>query len=327
MKQALFEERYGPQWTRFEQWLDRREKLRGRQGEAADALQDAEVPAAYRRLCQWLALARERRYSPDLVEHLNRLALRGHHVLYGARGGQSARLWMFLAAGFPRLVRAQWRVILAAAVLFMGSLALLFGVVLSKPDFIIYLVEPEHISAFQEMYDPKNQRLGMREGEDNVMMFAFYIWNNVKIGFQVFATGVLFGMGTVFFLLYNGALIGAVAAYLTGIGYGEPFWSFVSGHSALELTAIVIAGAAGLKLGGAVIAPGLRSRRTALVEAARPAARLVYGAALMFVMAAFVEGFWSPLTTFSPSTKYLVGAALWALVLAYFSLAGRARAT
>jgi uncharacterized membrane protein SpoIIM required for sporulation len=158
------------------------------------------------------------------------------------------------------------------------------------------------------------------------MMFAFYIWNNVRIGFQVFATGILFGLGTVFYLAYNGVLIGSVAGYITGIGYGEPFWSFVSGHSAMELTAIVIAGAAGLKLGAALIAPGTQSRGRALIEAARPAVRLVYGAALMFVIAAFIEGFWSPLTTIAPQTKFGIGAALWALLIAYLALAGRGRA-
>lgn len=328
MKQAAFEEHHGAEWERFEQWLDRRRKLRRPKSAPAPAevLTGPEIPRAYRRVCQLLALARERRYSPDLVDRLNRLALRGHHLLYGARGGQPARLFAFLAADFPRLIRTEWRLVAAAAVLFMGPLLLLLAVLPRYPDFIHFFVDPGQLSRFQEMYDPANPRLGMRAADDNVMMFAFYIWNNVKIGFQTFATGILFGLGSVFYLLYNGMVIGAVAGHLTGIGYGEPFWSFVSGHSAMELTAIVVSGAAGLKLGGAVIAPGGRTRRAALVDAARPAVRLMYGAALMLVVAAFIEGFWSPLTVFPPSTKYLVGGILWALLLGYFGFGGRGRA-
>jgi hypothetical protein len=74
-------------------------------------------------------------------------------------------------------------------------------------------------------------------------------------------------------------ILGAVSGYLTQIGYTQTFWSFVAGHSSLELLAIVISGAAGLRLGMAVIAPGNVSRRAALVAAAKPAVRLMYGAA------------------------------------------------
>jgi uncharacterized membrane protein SpoIIM required for sporulation len=76
----------------------------------------------------------------------------------------------------------------------------------------------------------------------------------------------------------------------------------------------------------AVIRPGARSRKAALVEAARPAVRLMYGAALMFCAAAFVEAFWSPLTTVPAEVKIGAGLGGWALLLAYFAFSGRARA-
>jgi len=327
MKQAAFEAHYAAEIGRFESWLEQ-ERAFGRKRSAqqrTDLLADQEIPAAYRRICQLLALARDRQYSPDLIDRLNQLALRGHHVLYGARGGRSARVFSFLAADFPRLVRENWPLAAASALLFFGPFtALLFSLQL-RPDFIYYLVDPQQVAEFQSMYDPANKRLGMRESDDNMMMFAFYIWNNIKIGFQTFATGMAFGLGTVVYLVSNGLTIGAVAGYLTAIGHGVPFWSFVSGHSAMELIAIVLSGAAGLKLGGAIVAPGGRSRKAALVEAGKPAVRIMYGAALMFLVAAFIEGFWSPLTSFPPTTKYAVGIALWVVVFAYFAFAGRGR--
>src|SRR5262249_27965486 len=158
-------------------------------------------------------------------------------------------------------------------------------------------------ATFHQMYDPANRRLGSREADSSLMMFGFYIWNNIRIGFQTFAGGLLFGVGSLWFLGANGIIIGAVAGYLTQVGYSQTFWSFVAGHSSLELTAIVIAGAAGLRLGLAVIAPGNLSRRAALVAAARPGVRLMYGAAIMFLAAAFVEAFWSPLTEFGFAAK------------------------
>ncbi len=195
-----------------------------------------------------------------------------------------------------------------------------------RPDFVYYLMPPEALAKFQEMYNPGNRRHGMRDADDNVAMFGFYIWNNVKIGFQTFAGGIAFGLGSIFYLVSNGVLIGATAGYITQVGYGTPFWSFVSGHSAMELVAIVISGAAGLRLGGALVAPGQRSRKAALVAAAQPAVRLMYGAAGMFLIAAFIEAFWSPLTAFPPVTKYAVGAILWGVVLGYFLFGGRGRA-
>jgi uncharacterized membrane protein SpoIIM required for sporulation len=328
MKQIVFEILYKAQWEAFERWLDRGRVKAAKAGQppAEDELPDQEVPRAYRRICQLLALARERQYSPDLIDRLNRIALRGHHVLYGARTGRSARLLAFVMTGFPRLVRSEWRLVLLAAALFAGPLLVLLAALPAYPDFIYYFLDPGTLARFQEMYDPANPRIGMRQSDDNTMMFAFYIWNNVKIGFQTFATGLLLGLGSVYYLVYNGAQIGAVAGHFSGSAFNEPFWSFVSGHSAMELSAIMLSGAAGLKLGGALVAPGARSRSQALVHAARPAVRIMYGAAFMFLVAAFIEGFWSPMTSLPATAKYATGGLMWAVVLFYFVFSGRGRA-
>ena len=326
MKQAAFEQRYAGEIDQFETWLGHKRATKKRDpAPPAITLADVDMPSAYRRICQLLAVSRDRQYSPDLIDRLNQLVLRGHHLLYGARGGRSARVLGFLAADFPRVVRSEWKLVVASALLFFGPLLVMIAALKFHPDFIYYLLDPAQVAQYQDMYDPANPRVGMRESDDNVMMFAFYIWNNVKIGFQTFATGMAFGLGTIFYLLSNGLTIGAVAGYLTAVGNGVPFWSFVSGHSAMELGAIVLSGVAGLKLGGALIAPRGLSRKAALVAAARPAVKVMYGAALMFLIAAFIEGFWSPLTTFPPTTKYAVGIGMWLVTLLYFLLAGRGR--
>lgn len=317
MRQHQFEEAHAGEWREFESFLDNPKKA---------AFDPAEMPERYRRICQSLALAADRQYSPELVDRLNRIALRGHHALYRNRRRQSQRVLEFLLAGFPALVRAEWRLVLAAGLLFFGPLLALIAVLQAFPEFVHYLLAPEQIASFHQMYDPASKRLGMRGADSNLMMFGFYIWNNIRIGFQTFAGGLLFGVGSIWFLGANGVIIGAVAGYLTQVGYTQTFWSFVAGHSSLELLAIVFSGAAGLRLGMAVISPGNMSRRAALVAAARPAVRLMYGAAMMFLAAAFVEAFWSPLTEIPFRVKIGVGATGWLVLLAYFLLAGRARA-
>ena len=101
------------------------------------------------------------------------------------------------------------------------------------------------------------------------MMFGFYIRNNIGVAFQCFAGGLFAGLGSLFFLAYNGAFGGAVAGYLTERGLSSTFYSFVATHAAFELTAIVLSGAAGLKIGHALLAPGRRTRVQSLVIATR----------------------------------------------------------
>lgn len=190
------------------------------------------------------------------------------------------------------------------------------------------MISPADARGIEDMYDPKlRARLGReRESEDDFAMFAYYIRNNTSIGFQTFVGGLVFGIGSVFYLLFNGIYIGAIAGHLTGLGFIETFWGFVAGHSSYELTAIMLSGAAGLKLGVALVAPGSNTRRKALRDAMAIAIKLMFGAAVLFLIAAFVEAYWSSLAWLPPLSKYVVGGIGWLLVGAYIVLPGRSRA-
>jgi len=334
VRQVEFERLRAGHWARFERWLDRHDAGQARfgrrkqaaQAEDEDPLPDTDVPAAYRHLSADLALARDRQYSPDLVDRLNRLALRGHHVLYGARSGRIDGVLAFFSGGFPRLVRKHGGLTLLAAFLFFGPLIALTVLIPIEPEFAGLILDPGQMHQMQSMYQPGNERLGMDDADSRFAMFGFYVWNNIRIGFQTFAGGIVFGLGTLFFLVYNGIFIGAVGGYLIQVGLAAQFFSFTSGHSPLELTAIALSGTAGLLLGRALFAPGPRSRKAALVEAGRDAVQVMAGAAAMFLAAALVEAFWSPITSLDLLVKQLVGAALWVVVLAYLGFAGRDRA-
>ena len=195
------------------------------------------------------------------------------------------------------------------------------------PQMIYTVIDPWQVRSIESMYTPEaHERLGpSRDSESDFLMFGFYIKNNTGIGFQTFAGGLLFGIGTMFYLLYNGLMIGAIAGHLTGLGYIETFWGFISGHSAPELTAIMLSGAAGLMLGWALLAPGNKSRVRALQDAGQQAVKIIYGAALLFFMAAFIEAFWSSMTWIEPTIKYIVGTSLWIMLWGYLLLVGRPR--
>jgi uncharacterized membrane protein SpoIIM required for sporulation len=121
-------------------------------------------------------------------------------------------------------------------------------------------------------------------------------------------------------------VIGAVAGHLIEYGYQQTFLSFVSGHSAYELTAIVISGAAGLKLGFALLKPGQYTRMEALRRAGAVSIRMIYGVIVMLTVAALIEAFWSSRASIPPEIKYGVGIANWTLILVYFSFFGRRHA-
>ena len=321
MKQSLFENRHKAEWAQFSLMLDRLERNK-------DTSRVASFAKDYRRLCQHLALAQERGYSSFLIDSLQQQVLRGHQQLYRHRSRLGANVLGFILADFPRLVREQWRFVLIAGLLFFGSLVGIALLVYLFPDLVYSIISPQQVAEMQGMYNPDASRLGRaaeRAASEDWMMFGYYVMHNIGIAFQTFAAGLLFGLGSVFFLIFNGLVIGAVSGHLTDIGYGQTFWSFVIGHGAFELSAITLAGAAGLQLGWSLVAPGRLARSEALRLAARKSVRMLCGVMVFLLIAAFIEAYWSSTTRIEPWIKYAVGAALWLLVAVYLSLAGRSR--
>ena len=154
MKQSLFEHRHMAEWEQFSLTLQRLEQDR-----KADGVGD--FPADYRRLCQHLALARERGYSSFLIDSLQQQVLRGHQQLYRHRSHLGANVLAFILAGFPRLVREQWRFVLAASLLFFGSLIGIAMLVYLVPDLNYNLIPAEQVSELQHLYDPEAGQLGL----------------------------------------------------------------------------------------------------------------------------------------------------------------------
>lgn len=316
MKLAAFEAQGRARWDRFALLLAALER-----GDRADA---AELAPLYRHVCHDLSLARERQISGALVAELNELALSGHRLLYQARTGQWRGIGVFLARDFPRAVRREWRLVAVLHALFYGLALGLAVLAWQHPDLIYSFVDPANVSEIEEMYDPAGPVAGDARGaEDDATMFGFYIWNNISIAFRTFASGLAFGVGTLVSVIFNALYFGLIASHLAKVGSAEPFFTFVVAHGAFELTAILLSGVAGMRLGLSVLAPGARSRVAAMREAALASLPIIAGAALMLLAAAGIEAFWSP-RQLAPYVKYAVGAALWLLVALWLALAGRA---
>ena len=335
MTPRQFEARYEPVWAELEQGLNafddgkagRRKPRRLKAGEfqtgATPVAGAARVAQLYRQCCEHLALARERAYPVHLVARLEALTARAHQRIYRRHDFGLGALRDLVLWRAPAAVRAmRWHLLVTTLVFVLP--AIVVGVATwIDPHFALTVIDASQVREYDHMYGPEaGEHLGRTSGDD-WMMFGHYIRNNVGVSFRCFAAGLALGIGSLFFIGYNGLLLGAVAGLLVTRGDSERFFSFVVTHSAFELTAIVLSGAAGLKLGHAVLAPGRLTRTQALMRAAHETSPVVFCFVAMLLIAAALEAFWSSAGWIAPGVKYVVGGCCWTLVLAYLGLQGK----
>jgi len=329
MTPRQFEARYEPAWLELERGLNaldagrKRRKAGPFKTGADEPPTAARVAQLYRQCCEHLALARERAYPVHLVARLETLTARAHQRIYRRHDLGLAALRHLVLYKAPAAVRAlRWHLLVATLVFVLPTVVVGVATWLD-PHFVLTVVDARQVHDFDGMYGPQaGEHLGRTSGDDWTM-FGFYIMNNVGIAFRCFAAGLLLGVGSLFMVGYNGLLAGAVAGFLVTRGDSERFFSFVVTHSAFELTAIVLSGAAGLKLGHAMLAPGRLTRTQALMRAARATSPVVFCFTAMLLIAAAIEAFWSSAGWIVPGVKYAVGGGCWALVLAYLGLQGK----
>jgi uncharacterized membrane protein SpoIIM required for sporulation len=299
-----------PHWAALEALLKRSEG-NGLRSFTADQIEA--FARAYRQAVCDLAIAQRDFPDDQLTLSLNSLASRAHLRLYRAPAPSWRRFGQFFWVDFARRFRAARPFLLTAALMLFGPAVLAYLAALFDPTLRDALV-PERLR--QVMEDGRTWtdiQPTLRPG-----MATLIFTNNIQVAFLAFAGGVLFGLGTVYVLISNGLSLGGVLGAAQYYGVAPVLWSFVSPHGYLELTCIVIAGAAGLMLGNALLRPGLQLRREALARAARRAVELVVGAAPILVVAGLIEGFISPSDLPVP-VKLLIGPltgiALYALLL------------
>lgn len=319
--EAAFIERRKADWTDLDRVVTAAQ-ARGLRKVAPDDV--GRLTILYRDTCADLARAEAARYSAALVDYLQGLTAAAHTVVYGTRPRRVGALAALAegARAFPRALRARRVAFVIACALFFVPLALALAASVLDPTFALRVAPEAQLRPLADAY-AKGFAHG-RAGGEGAAMTGFYVNNNVGIALRCFALGIFGGVGSAFFLVYNGLTIGAVIGYVIAHGAGANILAFVVGHGPFELGAIVIAGAAGLSLGWAVVSPGPRTRLASLQTVARDVLVLVLGAATMLGIAALIEGLWSG-SSVPNAVKYGVGGASLALVTAYLALAGRAR--
>lgn len=296
---------------------DRMERLLGTGPRGAP--QWSALASGYRALCADLARAQTLGLPPDVVSYLDDLAGRAHNRLYAGGPGRGGSVLQLVFAEFPREVRRSWPFFAAACLLFYGPFTLGGIGAFLDPGFATAILPEEMLAQMEEMYSSEIGRAGAAE---DAGMAGFYVWNNVGIALRCFVTGIFAGLGSLFFLVYNGLVLGVVEGYLWAAGRGLNLLTFTAGHTAWELMGIVVSGAAGLRLGWALVVTEGRTRIGSLRHAAPAVYRLVVGAAAMLLVAAAIEAFWSASPVPAP-VKWAFGAAQVVIVLVWLAFGGR----
>lgn len=276
-----------------------------------------------------LAIVRSHGWDPRLEQYLNELAATGYNNFYRSPSGTWRQILRFVTTDYPRKVRAYGVAILLGCALFFVPFIAAWSAVYAEPQRVERILGAEQTEQIDEMYGPESP-LGSPTDisaipdyvDERSGMFGFYIFNNIGIAFRTFALGLTFAVGTVYTLLSNGIQIGAIVGHVHASGNGERLFSFIVTHGSFELTAIGIAGGAGLILGNALLHPGQRTRWEALKVQGLDAIQIAGGAGLMLLAAAFLEAYWSP-APIAPIYKYIVGVVAWVMVIAYLVFAGR----
>jgi uncharacterized membrane protein SpoIIM required for sporulation len=304
-------------WQRLEELLNSLDRASLRRLNREEV---RELGRIYRRTASDLAIARAESRDPRLINYLNSLVIRAHGRIYRADAQGGKRIRNFFARELPRTFRRTWRYTALSFSVFAIFATFSFVATRLDPEFSELVgVNP----ALREIYiETKTHWWESLNEEGNQIGAANIMQNNIRVTIMTFALGAMLGLGTIYYLAYNGANIASILALTYQAGFGNDLVTFMVGHGVIEFSCIFIAGGAGLLIGSAMILPGDLSRADALKTRGMEAVRLMMGVALLLVVAAIIEGFISP-APINPRIKFGIGALTGVALYSYLLFAGR----
>lgn len=245
-----------------------------------------QVASLYRNLSAVLPDLR----SEALRNEIERPVLEAHRYL-SARNSQTSRAVDYLFRVLPVSVFRSPYVRFCTALFYISFFAASLGGYYSRPYAASVLGEAT-LSEYEEMHSSTERNFTTAMGFTGT---GYYIVNNVTLDLLAYGTGLLAGIGSVFFTIYNGVFLGTTIGYLLQSGARDGILSWIFGHAPFELTAIGMSAGAGLQTGLAFLRPGNRSRLHAMSREGRRALPALLAALMLTFLAAFIEGFIAPL--------------------------------
>lgn len=318
MDQRSFVRKRGAAWERLEALLARVGRRGLRQLQAPELF---ELGRLYRWTTSDLAYAQGHGFDPQIVHYLNRLTARAHAYVYGTTVETGrARIARFFSETFPGEVRRSCPYIGLCIALSVLWAAVAYVIVARDPS-NAYALLPESIIPAHITKSLHDSNFAFTP-DASAMMSSLIITNNIRVAFMTFAAGIVTaGVGTIYLIIFNALMLGALGALFAHAGFGPDFWATVAPHGFIELTAIQIAGGAGLLIAAGVLLPGRLRRRDAIVQNGRRAGVLIAGVTAMLCVAGIIEGFFSPLR-FPADVRASVGIVTGIALVAYFGFWG-----
>jgi len=327
LKSYRFREERESDWAKLDLILKRAEK-RG-----ATALSDEDMtalPRLYRQAVSSLSVARAISLDQNVISYLESLCTRGYFFVYGTRTTLAERMAQFFRVDWPNAVRSAVKpTLLAAACLFGGALVA-FCLCMVDMDWFWTFNEPGLFDTRTPNATTETLRATLYSPDadlaDALGSFAAFLFShNAQIAIFAFALGFAFGLPTAVLLIYNGLVLGAFYAlfWSRGLGYELTGWLFI--HGVTELFAIVLAGAAGFMIGGAVAFPGKQTRLAAAKQRGRSAATMAVGVIVMLFVAALLEGFGRQLINTDWVRYAIAFGSLFIWLLYFYTPRGRAK--
>jgi uncharacterized membrane protein SpoIIM required for sporulation len=298
-------------WQRLEGLISRH---KGRK--PLNAREVHELGTLYRAIASDLALARRDYPEQRVTLFLNQLLTRTHSFIYQQDVSDFRQLVRYFTERIPRAFRQTAAFTFVAFLLFIIPAIVGYRLAYTNPDSAdMFGLAPQRESlADQEIWTDIPL-------EERPFMSAFIMSNNIRIAILAFGGGVSFGLFTVYVLMMNGLIIGAVMGLAAHYDMGQVLLGFIIGHGVIELSVVFIAGGAGLQLGWALLNPGPYTRRDSLALAARRAVTLAVVSIPLLIIAGLIEGFISP-SDLSLAVRAGVGIGTGILLYGYLSFAG-----
>lgn len=271
----------------------------------------------YQQVSTQLSFARGHYGDPALTTELNMLVADANATVYRRTASPVAGLRRFFVVSFPAAVWHIRRFIAVAALATLLPVAIVGPWLASNEEALAYAAPEAERAAYV------NEEFEEYYSSEPAGQFATEVLiNNIQVSFLAFAAGVLLGIGSVFILVFNGANIGVALGLFIEAGQQPRFWGLILPHGLLEISAVIIAGAAGMTLGWALVSPGERSRPDAFTDAARRTVVVILGLMLAFITAGVIEGFVTP-SSLPTAARVGIGAAVELAFLTYVISFGR----
>lgn len=289
-----FVKQHREEWKQLERAMAILERQTQLTGAAIDDFQ-----RLYQKAGQHLSYSQT--YFPDeeVTIYLNNLVSNAHNILYKDQVSSAKQISQFFHTTFIGLLLTQWKFVACAMFLFTFGFIAGFFSVAGNPLHLYSILPAEMVQGV----DP--EQLGANDGAvDSSLMSAEIMTNNIQVAILAFAGGITFGLLTIYLLIYNGLLVGALAATFWHYSMSYEFWAYIVPHGMIELTAIFIAGGAGLLMGYKLFVPGPYTRSFQLKQQAKRSVQLLLGTVPLFVIAGLIEGFITP-AALSLEMKYL----------------------